>query len=62
MANPILAAILSFFIPGLGQAYAGDIKRYNIFNYMDNFILTMQEYPNFSEVGDELHGWVYFCK
>lgn len=27
MANPILAAILSFFIPGLGQAYAGDIKK-----------------------------------
>lgn len=27
MANAILAAILSFFIPGLGQVYAGDIKR-----------------------------------
>lgn len=27
MANPILAAILSFLIPGLGQAYAGDIKK-----------------------------------
>lgn len=27
MANAILAAILSFFIPGLGQAYAGDIKK-----------------------------------
>lgn len=26
MANKYLAAILSFFIPGLGQAYAGDIK------------------------------------
>ncbi|MBQ7927316.1 MAG: hypothetical protein IJ287_01025 [Methanobrevibacter sp.] len=31
MANPILAAILSFIIPGLGQAYAGDIKKGLIF-------------------------------
>lgn len=31
MANEILAAILSFFIPGLGQAYAGDIKKGAIF-------------------------------
>lgn len=31
MANPILAAILSFLIPGLGQAYAGDIKKGIIF-------------------------------
>lgn len=31
MANGILAAILSFFIPGLGQAYAGDIKKGVIF-------------------------------
>ena len=31
MANAILAAILSFFIPGLGQAYAGDIKKGIIF-------------------------------
>lgn len=27
MANKYLAPILSFFIPGLGQAYAGDIKK-----------------------------------
>ena len=27
MANKYLAAILSFIIPGLGQAYAGDIKK-----------------------------------
>lgn len=27
MANKYLAAILSFFIPGLGQAYAGNIKK-----------------------------------
>ena len=31
MANVILAAILSFIIPGLGQAYAGDIKKGIIF-------------------------------
>ena len=27
MANKYLAAIMSFLIPGLGQAYAGDIKK-----------------------------------
>lgn len=27
MANKYLAAILSFFVPGLGQAYAGNIKK-----------------------------------
>ena len=27
MTNKYLAAILSFFIPGVGQAYAGDIKK-----------------------------------
>lgn len=27
MANKYLAAILSFFIPGLGQAYAGNVKK-----------------------------------
>ena len=31
MANGILAAILSFIIPGLGQAYAVDIKKGVIF-------------------------------
>ena len=31
MANGILAAILSFIIAGLGQAYAGDIKKGVIF-------------------------------
>ena len=31
MANKILAAILSFLIPGLGQAYAGDLKKGIIF-------------------------------
>lgn len=27
MANPILAAILSFFIPGLGQFYCGNLMK-----------------------------------
>ena len=27
MANKYLAAVFSFFIPGLGQAYAGEIKK-----------------------------------
>ena len=31
MANPIIAAIASFIIPGIGQMYAGDIKRGAIF-------------------------------
>ena len=31
MVNAILAAVLSFFIPGLGQAIAGDIKKGIIF-------------------------------
>ena len=31
MTNGIIAAVLSFLIPGLGQAYAGDIKKGVIF-------------------------------
>ncbi len=31
MVNAILAAVLSFFIPGLGQALAGEIKKGVIF-------------------------------
>ena len=31
MVNAILAAVLSFLIPGLGQAIAGDIKKGVIF-------------------------------
>ena len=31
MVNAILAAVLSFIIPGLGQAVAGDIKKGIIF-------------------------------
>ena len=31
MANPILAAILSFILPGIGQIYAGDTQKGIIF-------------------------------
>lgn len=31
MANPIIAAIASFIIPGIGQIYAGDAKKGLIF-------------------------------
>jgi TM2 domain-containing membrane protein YozV len=31
MVNPIIAAILSFFIPGLGQIIAGETKKGLIF-------------------------------
>lgn len=31
MANAILAAVLSFILPGIGQMYAGDAKRGLIF-------------------------------
>ena len=40
MANGILAAILSFFIPGLGQAYTGDIKKGVIF-FIVAFIIVL---------------------
>ena len=38
MVNAILAAVLSFFIPGLGQALAGDIKKGIIFFIIAIFI------------------------
>ncbi len=31
MANPIVAAIASFIIPGIGQIYAGDMKKWIFF-------------------------------
>lgn len=34
MVNAILAAVLSFLIPGLGQAVAGDVKKGIIFFVM----------------------------
>jgi TM2 domain-containing membrane protein YozV len=38
MASPLLAAIFSFFIPGLGQFYAGSFLR-GIFVFIGAFIL-----------------------
>ena len=40
MANAIIAAILSFIIPGLGQAYGGDIRR-GIFVFIAAFITIL---------------------
>ena len=48
MANAILAAILSFFIPGLGQAYAGDIKR-GIFVFLVAMIFLVAIYLFFKD-------------
>ena len=41
MANGILAAILSFIIPGLGQAYAGDIKKGIVFFIVALIVATV---------------------
>ena len=44
MANKYLAAILSFFIPGLGQAYAGDIKKGIIYFVVTVIVFTIISY------------------
>lgn len=44
MANAILAAILSFLLPGLGQAYAGDIKKGIIFFIIFLVIIALYVY------------------
>ena len=44
MANGILAAILSFLIPGLGQAYAGDVKKGIIFFIIFLVIIALYVY------------------
>ena len=49
MANEILAAILSFIIPGLGQVYAGDIRKGIIFIVIF-FIFTILAYLVFNWV------------
>ena len=46
MANPILAAIISFLIPGIGQMYAGDIKRGAIFLVIAIVILLIRNFAN----------------
>ena len=52
MANCILAAILSFFIPGLGQAYAGNIKK-GIFFFAVSILV-------FITIGLVFQEWVYY--
>ena len=44
MANSILAAVLSFLVPGLGQAYAGDIKKGIIFFIIFLVIIALYVY------------------
>ena len=51
MANGILAAILSFIIPGLGQAYAGDIKKGIIFFIAAILIVVITELCTFLYFG-----------
>ena len=47
MVNAILAGILSFLIPGLGQAVAGDIKKGVIFFIiaLDSLVFSMWFLP-----------------
>lgn len=52
MVNGILAAILSFFIPGLGQAYAGDIKKGIILFVLAIVMLLIVNFI--------FKGWVYY--
>ena len=44
MANSILAAVLSFLVPGLGQAYAGDIKKGIMFFIIFLVIIALYVY------------------
>ena len=44
MANAILAAILSFFIPGLGQIYAGELQKGLIFIVILIVIIAIQHF------------------
>ena len=44
MANPILAAILSFILPGIGQIYAGDTQKGIIFIYAAYDAYQMAKY------------------
>ena len=46
MANPILAAIISFIIPGIGQMYAGDIKRGLIFLVIAIILFLIRNFAN----------------
>lgn len=46
MANPIVAAIASFLIPGIGQIYAGAIKRGIIFLIVTIIFYTISNYTD----------------
>ena len=46
MANPIVAAIASFIIPGIGQIYAGDIKRGIMFLIVTLVFYTVGYFTN----------------
>ena len=41
MESPMLAAVLSFLIPGLGQAYLGDIEKGVKFFIVEVFLLIL---------------------
>lgn len=52
MANAILASILSFFIPGLGQAISGEILK-GIFLFVCGVLLLYATFRIF-------HSWVFY--
>lgn len=58
MVNAVLASILSFFIPGLGQALAGDVKKGIIF-FIGAIILAIVSWMIFNTLIVHLIGLVY---
>jgi TM2 domain-containing membrane protein YozV len=44
MVNAILAAVLSFFIPGLGQTLAGDVRKGIIFFVVAVILLAVSSF------------------
>lgn len=46
MANPIVAAIASFIIPGIGQIYAGAVKRGIIFLIITIIFYSIGNFTN----------------
>lgn len=44
MANKYLAAFLSFLLPGLGQAYAGDIKKGIMYFVIASIVVIIVHY------------------
>lgn len=45
MANPIVAAIASFIIPGIGQIYAGDMKKGIVATVHSLIMMTISKIP-----------------